>query len=171
MRAVLLFLLGVFAWPVQAIDIGDSLGAWTLPDQFDKPFNFDEQVDVLLVASSMDAAKLVDAAIKDQPKGYLEERNIAYVANIQHLPRLVAKMVLVPSMRSANYRILLDREGEVAPRYADNSDGVLWLGLDNGALRDRRRFSSIESLQRALGEVPDDSTAAALPQADPETAR
>lgn len=151
MKATLLLLLSVLALSVQAAEVGEKLESWTLPDQFDQPSQLDDEVRILLVASSHGAAKLVDAAIKDQPEGYLEARQTIYIADISRMPRFVANRILVPSMRDANYRILLDREGQVAPRYQDSGvDEVLWLTLEEGRLRERRQFSSAEELRAAL---------------------
>jgi hypothetical protein len=55
-------------------------------------------------------------ALQGQPKGYLEARHAVFVADIQRMPRLIAKMFAVPAMRDYSYRVMLDREGRVAPR-------------------------------------------------------
>ncbi len=65
---LLLSLLPVWA---QAVEVGERVAPWTLLDQFDQAYTLDDQAQVLLVARSMDAAKLVDAALQGQPKGYL----------------------------------------------------------------------------------------------------
>src|SRR5690606_2691934 len=123
---------------------------WSLPDQFGQPFELNDGVKVILVASSTGAARVVDAAIKTEPEGYLEARQAIYIADITHMPRMVANRILVPSMRDANYRILLDREGEVASRYEASRGEVLWLTLEAGTLRERRQFSSADQLKEAL---------------------
>jgi len=150
MKAKLMLLLSCLALSAHAVEIGERLDTWTLPDQFDQPLQLDNKVRVILVAGSHGAAKLVDAAIKDEPKGYLEARQAIYIADITHMPRMVANRILVPSMRDANYRILLDREGEVASRYEANRGEVLWLTLEEGTLRERRQFSSADQLKEAL---------------------
>jgi hypothetical protein len=37
--------------------------------------------------------------LQGQPKGYLEARHGVFVADIQRMPRLIAKMFAVPAMR------------------------------------------------------------------------
>lgn len=157
MKAALVLLLSLFTLAVHAVELGDKLDSWTLPDQFDQPYQLDDEVRILLVASSHGAAKLVDAAIREQPSGYLEARQAIYVADISRMPRFVANRILVPSMRDANYRILLDREGRVAPRYQNSGeDEVLLLALEEGKLRERQQFSSAEQLRAALEAQPQD---------------
>ena len=87
---LLLALLPLWA---QALEIGERLAPWTLLDQFDQPYSLDSQARILLVARSMDAAKVVNAALKDKPKGYLQERHGVFVADIQRMPTVIAKLL------------------------------------------------------------------------------
>nr|WP_233098932.1 FAD/FMN-containing dehydrogenase [Pseudomonas veronii] len=147
---MLLSLLPVWA---QAVEVGERVAPWTLLDQFDQAYTLDDQAQVLLVARSMDAAKLVDAALQGQPKGYLEARHGVFVADIQRMPRLVAKLFAVPAMQSYNYRVMLDRDARIAPRYPAPVDKVLWLQLNNGKLTARHEYGSAAELREALEQV------------------
>jgi len=147
---LLLSLLPVWA---QAVEVGERVAPWTLLDQFDQAYTLDDQAQILLVARSMDAAKLVDAALQGQPKGYLEARHGVFVADIQRMPRLVAKLFAVPAMQSYNYRVMLDRDARIAPRYPAPVDKVLWLQLDNGKLTARHEYGSAAELREALEQV------------------
>ncbi|OYU05827.1 MAG: FAD/FMN-containing dehydrogenase [Pseudomonas sp. PGPPP1] len=137
----------------QAIEVGERVVPWTLLDQFDQAYTLDDQARVLLVARSMDAAKQVDAALQGQPKGYLESKHGVFVADIQRMPRLIAKLFAVPAMQSYNYRVMLDRDARIAPRYPGPVDKVLWLQLDNGKLVAQREYSSAADLRQALEQV------------------
>lgn len=147
---LLLSLLPVWA---QAVEVGERVAPWTLLDQFDQAYALDDQAQILLVARGMDAAKLVDAALQGQPKGYLEARHGVFVADIQRMPRLVAKLFAVPAMQSYNYRVMLDRDARIAPRYPAPVDKVLWLQLDNGKLTARHEYGSAAELREALEQV------------------
>lgn len=136
----------------QAIEVGERLAPWTLEDQFGDTVTLDEQTSLLLLASSREAADVMDEAIKHRTEGYLEARNALYVTDISRIPGLVAKFVLVPSMRSANYRALLDRESRVAPQPLGGDDTVLWLDLDDIKVRERREFRAAEALRRTFEE-------------------
>jgi len=143
-------LLSLLPFWVQALEVGERLAPWTLLDQFDQAFTLDNQTQTLLVARSMDAAKLVDAALRDQPKGYLEARHAVFVADIQRMPRLIAKMFAVPAMRDYPYRVMLDRDGRVAPRYPGPVDKVLWLQLKDGQLVAQHEYATAAQLREAL---------------------
>jgi hypothetical protein len=151
MKRTLILLLSFSILSVaQAEEVAEHVEPWTLNDQFDQPYNFDASERVMLIAASNGAAKLVDEAIKNKPEGWLAERQVVYIADITHVPRLVANRVLVPSMRSASYRILLDRDGEVASRYVEDRKPVQWLTLERGEIAGRLRFDSADALRLAL---------------------
>jgi hypothetical protein len=143
-------LLGLLPLWAQALEVGERLAPWTLLDQFDQAYTLDNQIQTLLVARSMDAAKLVDAALQGQPKGYLEARHVVFLADIQRMPRLIAKMFAVPAMRDYSYRVMLDREGRVAPRYPGAVDKVLWLQLKDGQLVGQSEYATAAQLHEAL---------------------
>jgi hypothetical protein len=126
-----------------------AAGPWTLLDQFDKAYTLDNDARVLLVARSMSTAKLVNAALDARPAGYLEARHAVYVADIEKMPA-IAKAFAVPAMRSANYRILLDQAGRVAPRYEGDRETVQWLELKNGQVTRERKFDDAQKLSAAL---------------------
>jgi hypothetical protein len=149
---VVLFLSLLPLW-AQAIEVGERVAPWTLLDQFDQAYTLDDQAQILLVARSMDAAKLVDAALQGQPKGYLDARHAVFVADIQRMPRLIAKLFAVPAMQAYNYRVMLDRDARIAPRYPGAVDKVLWLQLDNGKLVAQHEYSSAAELRQALEQV------------------
>lgn len=135
----------------QPDDPSQPVVKWTLLDQNDKAYTLNDSAQVLLIARSMSTAKLLDAAMDGQPQGYLEARHVVYVADIEKMPSLV-KVVAVPAMRSAKYRILLDQDGRVASRYGGDRDTVQWLVLNNGAVVSEQRFADAEKLKQALGK-------------------
>jgi len=133
-----------------ALEVGEPVAPWTLLDQFDQAFTLDKRTQTLLVARSMEGAKLVDAALQGQPKGYLEARHAVFLADIQRMPRLIAKMFAVPAMRDYSYRVMLDRDGRVAPRYPGAVDKVLWLQLKDGQLVAQHEYATATQLREAL---------------------
>lgn len=98
----------------------------------------------------MTGANLVKAALKDQPKGYLEANKVAFLADISQMPKVISTLFAIPAMRDYNYRVLLDHEGRVAPRYPGDKEKVLWLMLDHGRFVGQREFDSAEGLKDAL---------------------
>ncbi|MBA1204104.1 hypothetical protein G7009_20495 [Pseudomonas capeferrum] len=149
MRAMLLLAISLFCTTLWAQGTAPASSPWTLKDQFDQAFTLDAKTRVLIIARSFSSARLVNSAIEDRPKGFLEDRGVAFVADIEMMPT-IAKAVMVPAMRSASYRILLDRDGSVASRYAGDRDTVQWLELGPDGVAREQRFNDIGSLRQAL---------------------
>ncbi|SEO52308.1 FAD/FMN-containing dehydrogenase [Pseudomonas sp. ok266] len=145
-----LLLFAVFPLCAHALETGERLAPWTLLDQYEQPFTLDNSTTTLLVARDMDGAKLIKEALKDQPKGYLEARHAVFVADIQRMPALIARMFAVPAMRDYHYRVMLDREGRVASRYSGAEGQVLWLQLKDGRLLSQREYANAGDLREAL---------------------
>ncbi|WP_448683758.1 FAD/FMN-containing dehydrogenase [Pseudomonas nicosulfuronedens] len=123
---------------------------WTLLDQFDNPYTASADLKVLLVAHDMAGSKLVKAALLDHPKGYLEARHAAFVADISRMPAPISKLFAIPAMRDYSYRVLLDREPRVANRFPAQVDAVTWLQLEQGKVVATHQLDSAEALRQAL---------------------
>jgi hypothetical protein len=147
-----LLFIALLPFAANAVEVGDTLAPWTLLDQYDQPYTFGNDVQILLVARSMDAAKIVNGALQDTPKTFLESHHAVFVADIQKMPAIIAKMFAVPAMRAYSYRVMLDRESRVVPRYSGDVDKVLMLKLHNGKVVSQAQFDSAESLRGALAQ-------------------
>lgn len=150
MRFLPILLMTLLPLTAHALQAGERLASWTLLDQHDQPYTLNDQTRTLLVARSMDAAKMVNAALQDKPKGFLESRQTVFVADIQKMPTLIARMFAIPKMRDYSYRVILDRDARIVPRYAGDDDKVLWLQLRDRQVVSQQQFSSAEQLRAAL---------------------
>ena len=150
MKAAALLLLCLLSTVALAMEPGERLATWTLLDQFDAPYTLNDETQILLVARDMDGAKLVNAALEGTPKGYLDERQAVFLADISRMPRVIATLFALPKMRDYNYRILLERDARIAPRYPAGEGEVLWLQLEDGKLVQQQTFTSAEPLRQAL---------------------
>lgn len=154
MRKWLLLCGWLLVGPAWALQPGEAVQPWTLLDQFDSPYTLDEQAKVLLVARDMAGGKLVKAALSDQEKGFLEARQVVFVADISRMPGPVSTLFAVPAMRDYPYRVMLDREPRVVPRYPAREGAVLWLRLDAGRLKEVRYYDEAQGLAQALEALP-----------------
>lgn len=148
--AICLLLLPVFVHGQEVVDVQVP---WTLLDQFDQAYTLNEQLEILLVARSMDGAKLVNQALQGKPEGYLEERQAVFVADVSRMPALIATLFAVPAMRDYDYRVLLDRAPRVAPRYPGDADKVLWVDMKQGKVISEREFTDPQALEKALQQA------------------
>lgn len=161
-RGALFSLLLLASFPLHALERGEAVTPWTLLDQFDQPYTLSGDTRVILVARSMSAAKLLNAAMDETPKGYLDSRQVAYIADVERMPA-IARAIAIPAMRSAHYRILLDIQGRVAPRYEGAREGVQWLEVEGGTLKAEQRFDDPAALRQALEVLPVDTARKAGP--------
>ncbi|PZR38634.1 MAG: FAD/FMN-containing dehydrogenase [Ectopseudomonas oleovorans] len=150
MKAAALLLLCLLSTAVLALEPGERLASWTLLDQHDAPYTLNDETRILLVARDMDGAKLVDAALEGKPKGYLDERHAVFLADISRMPSVIATLFAIPKMRDYNYRILLDRDARIAPRYQAGEGQVLWLQLDGLQIVAQQVFTRADDLRQAL---------------------
>ncbi|MFN3770664.1 MAG: FAD/FMN-containing dehydrogenase [Ectopseudomonas guguanensis] len=153
MKAAALLLLCLLSTAALALEPGERLAPWTLLDQHDEPYTLNDETRILLVARDMAGAKLVDAALEGKPKGYLEQRQAVFLADISRMPGVIASLFALPKMREYNYRILLDRDARIAPRYPAGEGEVLWLQLQDGRLVEQRVFREVGVLKSALEAV------------------
>lgn len=133
-----------------ALESGERLVPWTLLDQHDQAYTFDDNPQVLLVARGMEAADLLQAALGELEPGYLEAHRVVFLADISGMPAPIASLFAIPAMRDYAYRVMLDRTGRVASRYPGAKAELLWLRLDAGRLQEQRRFTHAEELRVAL---------------------
>lgn len=150
MKAAALLLLCLLSTAVLALEPGERLAPWTLLDQHDAPYTLNDETRILLVARDMDGAKLVNAALEGKPKGYLDERHAVFLADISRMPSVIATLFAIPKMRDYNYRILLDRDARIAPRYQAGEGQVLWLQLDGLQIVAQQVFTRADDLRQAL---------------------
>lgn len=149
--ALLICLLPPFA---QALQPGERLAPWTLLDQHDQPWTLSAQTRILLVARDMDGARLVEAALAQRPRGYLQARDAVFVADIQRMPAVISTLFAIPAMRDYSYRVLLDRQGRVASRYPGEKGAVTWLQLDQRTLVTQHDYTDAKALGAALERAP-----------------
>lgn len=150
MKIITLLLLGLLSTAALALEPGERLAPWTLQDQFDVPYTLNEETRILLVARDMDGAKLVNTALEGKSEGYLDERQAVFLADISRIPGVIASLFALPKMRDYNYRILLDRDARIAPRYLAGEGEVLWLQLEDGRLVGQKVFREAGALDRTL---------------------
>lgn len=150
----LLLLMCLLPGLAHALEPGDRLAPWTLLDQHERPYTLTPDTRVLLVARDMQGAKLVKAALAEQPAGYLEARGAVFVADIERMPAVISTLFAIPAMRDYAYRVMLDRQGRVAERYAVPDASVRLMRLDHGTLVAQETYVDAEALKQALDASP-----------------
>ena len=109
---IVLFLTSL-AW-TKPLDINDSLPIITLNDQFGNSHTIDKNISKIIISfdkkSSVLANKFI--SLKKDSANYLNENNMAFIANITAMPALITKLFAMPKMKKYKHTILLIDDDE-----------------------------------------------------------
>jgi hypothetical protein len=164
LAASLLLLISLLVTTVVAAEsdapyrVGDVLPEITLDDQHDERGGVDATTRILLFSRDMEGGKLLRAALEDTGEGFLQVRQVVYVSDISGMPKLVARLFAVPSMRRRPYPMLLDRTGEATARLPDVEEQATLLFLDDLRIERIEHVDSANGVRALLGlePLPDD---------------
>ena len=95
----------------EPLAVGDRLEPFSLEDQHGAEHRIDASVSVILLSRDMKGGDVLERALEGTTAEMLSERKAVYVADISGMPRLVARLFALPSMRKRPYPMLLDRDG------------------------------------------------------------
>lgn len=112
----LAFALSAAAANAEPYAVGDRIEAFTLEDQHGVAHTVGGDVALLLFSRDMDGGDLIKQALADAPGDLLTIRHAVYVSEISRMPKLVARLFALPSMRKRPYPMLLDRDGTTTVR-------------------------------------------------------
>ena len=115
--AGLLFVAGVAR--AEPLSVGDRLAPSSLEDQHGVTRAVDESTRVILFSRDMEGGKLLKQALSDASEDFLASRGAVYVADISGMPKLIARLFAVPSLRKRPYSMLLDRDGRTTRQLPD----------------------------------------------------
>lgn len=103
-----LLFLASLAWS-KPLDINDTLPTIELLDQFGNSHTIDRNISKIIISfdkkSSVLANKFI--SIKKDSVNYLNENNMAFIANITQMPALITKLFAMPKMKKYKHTILL----------------------------------------------------------------
>jgi hypothetical protein len=140
---LMLFVSSAHAEPLAP---GMRLPDFRLADQHDVEDSIGAEVRAVLFTRDMDAGNIVKEALAEKGEETLAAADAVNVSDISGMPRVIAKLFAVPSMRKRPYRMLLDRDGKVTADFPSEKGKVTVLHVENG------KIESVEYLKSA-GEV------------------
>ncbi len=151
MKAIILVICSLFATSVWAntYSVGDQLETLKLQDQYEADYPVDQQVTQILFSRSMDGGNLIQEALESEPTLH-ETDTLAYVADISGMPSLIARFVAIPQFKKFDYRVALDREGEITKALPAEKDQATLIEITDNKITQISYFESTESLLEAL---------------------
>ncbi|NPA82190.1 MAG: hypothetical protein GXO31_06230 [Epsilonproteobacteria bacterium] len=130
----------------------DSQIDFTLPDQFSKPHSLKEDTKILIMTFSKEAAHTVKNFLKQQPKGYLEEKKAMFIADISPMPTVIRNAFALPDLKKSSYTILLIYDKEIAKKLKneDKKNLIEIVRLNNKKAEDIKYVKTAKELQEIL---------------------
>lgn len=133
------------------LGVGDPLPTITLEDQHGETRGIDASTRIVLFSRDMDGGDLLKQALADTPEDFLASRSAVYVADISGMPRLVARLFALPSMRRRPYPMLLDRTGEATASLPDVEGRATVLLLREGRIERIEHAQNVAEVRALLG--------------------
>jgi len=124
-----------------------------LPDQYDKVRTLDPGTKKLIFVFTKATGHTFKSYMADKPKGYLEKRKVAVVADISGMPTVIVNTFALPDFRQSSYDILLIYDKEMARRLKEGqkTDQIIIMTLDHGKVVKIDHATDIPSLGRLIG--------------------
>lgn len=135
----------------EPLAVGDRLEAFSLEDQHGVARSVDTTTELIVFSRDMEGGKLLKEAFEDVSGDALGRYATAYVADISGMPKLVAKLFALPSMRRRPYPMLLDREGDSTARLPDVEGQATLIFLENLEIERVEHLGTAEAVRRAVG--------------------
>jgi len=154
-NVALLLVIGLAATAAaEVVGVGSTLAARTLEDQHGQPRVLDGSVRVVVFARDMEAGDRVEEALEDSTGEELQERGVAYLADISGMPKLVARLFALPAMRRRAYPMWLDRDGAATADLPAEPGKVTILRLQALRVTEVSFLDSAEAVRAALAPAP-----------------
>ena len=122
---------------VEAKDLaaGDTVPAFSAPDQFGTNYTFAPGPKFLILAFDMDASKAANAKFTALGQGGLDKLGIVYVMDIHPMPA-IGRFFALPKMRKYPFRVVLgETAGLLTPFPRQESKLTVLVLAPNGAIR------------------------------------
>ncbi|NUN06868.1 MAG: hypothetical protein HUU57_14030 [Bdellovibrio sp.] len=123
-------LVFMFCINVLAMEIGSQFTEATLENQFAEPITVSGETKWLVFVSEKDISKVVTEVLQEE-KPNLEVAKVIYASDISGMPSFITKMVALPKMRKYDFKVALDKEGDVTKAWPRQPGKATLFALDN----------------------------------------
>lgn len=87
--------------------VGDNIGVFSLPNQFDKKRSVDPSVQIIIVSFEKDTGANVNNFLNSKNVDFLQKHHAVFIADISGMPSIITKLFALPKMRDYKHSILL----------------------------------------------------------------
>jgi hypothetical protein len=138
----------------ESMTVGDPIERFSLEDQHGVVHEVDESTRLILFSRDMEGGKLLKEALAEAPVDFLSDRQAVYLADISGMPKLVATLFALPSMRRRGYPILLDRDGSTSKRLPDVEGSATLIFCEDLVVTRVETAETSEAVAQALAALP-----------------
>ncbi|MGB5866634.1 MAG: hypothetical protein WBG69_02060 [Arcobacteraceae bacterium] len=114
-------------------ELNSNINSFTLQDQFDKTHTVNSDTKTIIVSSEKATSAALNEFLGAKEKGFLENNNAVFIADISGMPSLITKFFALPKMKKYNYNILLITE-ENDDRFSKQEEKLTVYKLENGVI-------------------------------------
>jgi hypothetical protein len=130
--------------------VGSRLEPFSLQDQHAVEQTVDEKTRLILFSRDMEGGKLLKEALSEVEAETLALRGAVYVADISGMPKLVARLFALPSMRKRPYPMLLDRDGSTTASLPDVEGSATLIFLEQLEIVRIEHVETAEDVRESL---------------------
>ncbi|WP_024954765.1 hypothetical protein [Sulfurospirillum arcachonense] len=129
--------------------VSDTIGSFSLPDQFDKVHVVDNKAKIIIVSFEKDTGKLVNDFLASKEPSFLQEHKAVFIADISLMPSIITKLFALPKMRDYKHDILLIYK-ENDDRFLHKEDQSTIYKLENGVIKSINFITTKEDLAKVF---------------------
>lgn len=132
-KKVLFLALFATALFSNSFNVNSNIGSFELADQFEKKHTVNADVKTMIVSFEKDTSAGINEFLSTKEKGFLENNNAVFIADISGMPSLITSFFALPKMKKYNYNILLIYD-ENEKRFLKKEERLTVYKLENGVI-------------------------------------
>lgn len=148
--ATTLTLMSLLLGSAAAVAAPEDMEKLRLRDQHEVPVRMSANIRYVLFTHDMSGKDIVEEMLTEKPDDYLDTHDALFIADISGMPRIIARMFALPSLRKKPYRILLDEVGNQTGDWAREDDSVTLYTIDNYQVTGFSFISNAAGLEQAI---------------------
>mgnify|MGYP000014678185 CR=1 FL=1 len=148
--SLMLPLVGCASKKVTPLEVGTKVTLKGIENQYGEPFKNQDSMQALMFVEGMSAKEVLQSALDRVDTSCLGEGKLVYLADISGMPSLISNMVAVPKMRTYDYPIWLDREGDISATLPSEEDHVSLLSINKQVVTAASFYANSDTLSQEL---------------------
>lgn len=147
-----LLVLLSFSWLVFSLNNvnANEVQAQIFYDQHDNPMNLSATTQWIIFSHDKDGGNWVKEALTELDITNLEGRGGIYLADISKMPSLVTKLFAMPKMKKYEFRMALDKTGELSESFPRIDSRVALIKLDSLKITEVIQAKSADEIKAFL---------------------